>query len=362
MFIINSLLMCNKGIVMPILDVIHDILSGKRGALENLLVLTREGQVTQLDIHQAHEEIDKILESDSASPKQQGQALTLRAILNTEAFVKEVNIRLVMSLLYQAIDLGSIDAMFYCANRHLYGIGKLTNYPEAIRLYEEAMSLGHIDAMYHRAYMHVHGLGGDINYPEALRLYHAHVNSMETIPEGFTEFIAPLKVKASLQSYQKKSIDLLVELSKTSDFLNQKSHKNAQYKPVATAVSDLHLQLLGEMGQFFTNPTALQFQQCHARCVDLIRIAAGECAQHRGWHRVSPILRGILGILAAIAVIPALIVHVKSQHGYVQTFFSTPSTVTSEKITAITKKYFEQKEEFEAQDNSLSAEIRSLKS
>lgn len=44
------------------------------------------------------------------------------------------------------------------------------------------------------------------------------------------------------------------------------------------------------------------------------------------WFHVNPILRGILGVLAAIFVIPALVVAAKSTHGYAGTFFSTPKS------------------------------------
>jgi hypothetical protein len=68
-------------------------------------------------------------------------------------------------------------------------------------------------------------------------------------------------------------------------------------------------------------------------------------------------------VLAAIAILPALIVEATStsKHGYIQTFFAQPATTTSEKIAALTTQFNEQKTEFENQDNEVSAEIKSFK-
>ena len=46
--------------------------------------------------------------------------------------------------------------------------------------------------------------------------------------------------------------------------------------------------------------------------------------QHQGWYSIHPILRGLLGILAAFTIIPALIVAATAPCGYVNTFFRTP--------------------------------------
>ncbi|MCP0913522.1 hypothetical protein NKV53_03960 [Legionella sp. 27cVA30] len=46
--------------------------------------------------------------------------------------------------------------------------------------------------------------------------------------------------------------------------------------------------------------------------------------KHSGWFALNPILRGILGILAAILVLPAIVIEVGSQRGFTGTFFSTP--------------------------------------
>lgn len=119
---------------------------------------------------------------------------------------------------------------------------------------------------------------------------------------------------------------------------------------MALGVSKLCTTLEEEMSAFFQNPTAPKFKQCHQQCALAITATAEESAKHRGWHAVAPIIRGIIGVLAAIAVIPALIVELTSTHGYMQTFFAQPATATSEKVAAITTQFNEQKEEFKKQE------------
>ena len=54
--------------------------------------------------------------------------------------------------------------------------------------------------------------------------------------------------------------------------------------------------------------------------------------QHRGWHKVSRILRGILGILAGLTIIPGIVVAAGVKQGYIGTFFKTPKTDSEEKL------------------------------
>jgi hypothetical protein len=75
---------------------------------------------------------------------------------------------------------------------------------------------------------------------------------------------------------------------------------------------------------------------------------------HRGWHQIDPILRGILGILASLTILPALIVELKSKNGFAQTFFAKPDTNTSQQITSFKTNYGAQKSKIdEIMDNSV---------
>ncbi|WP_367608252.1 DUF3638 domain-containing protein [Legionella sp. W05-934-2] len=53
------------------------------------------------------------------------------------------------------------------------------------------------------------------------------------------------------------------------------------------------------------------------------------------WYRISPIIRNILGVIAAILIIPGLLVQATSKQGYRHVFFSTPETKGGEKLKAI---------------------------
>jgi hypothetical protein len=57
-------------------------------------------------------------------------------------------------------------------------------------------------------------------------------------------------------------------------------------------------------------------------CQKAVDIAQPAFEKHRGtWSEVPAILKKFLGVLAALTIIPALIVQSKSTHGYYQTFF-----------------------------------------
>ncbi|WP_133140545.1 ankyrin repeat domain-containing protein [Legionella genomosp. 1] len=60
-------------------------------------------------------------------------------------------------------------------------------------------------------------------------------------------------------------------------------------------------------------------------------------AEHRGWHTYSLFWRRITGVLAAIAVIPALIVKAKSQNGYYGTFFASKEDIKTNSLRAMEK-------------------------
>ena len=88
------------------------------------------------------------------------------------------------------------------------------------------------------------------------------------------------------------------------------------------------------MEQFFDAPLG-KFLNFQTACKEALNSVGEEAENHRGWHLLSPIFRGILGVLAAMAVIPALIVEYQSTHGFIQTFFVKPKTETSQKMAKI---------------------------
>lgn len=150
------------------------------------------------------------------------------------------------------------------------------------------------------------------------------------------------KPKINLEPYEIKFKYLLEQLKENGDLLAQKAQTNSRYWAVALSVEDLYETLEKEMGTFFATPSATTFQECQKKCEAIIIATANESAQHRGWHKIDPIIRGITGVLAALTLVPALIVAATSTHGYFQTFFAKPATATSEKINPLTTQFEKQ--------------------
>ena len=112
-----------------------------------------------------------------------------------------------------------------------------------------------------------------------------------------------------------------------------------KYTNIAQQMRELHTTLTQKKDSFFAYPTAkglAAFRQESLAAIDSVEKNAQE---HRGWHTVHPILRAIVGILAAISVIPALVVAKESKHGFFQTFFAKPETDTQQKAAAFREKF-----------------------
>ena len=70
-------------------------------------------------------------------------------------------------------------------------------------------------------------------------------------------------------------------------------------------------------------------------CIVAITKAKNEFKNHRDiWWQIHPILKSIMGVLAVLTVLPALIVATKSPYGYVKTFFSKCPTDSESKLTS----------------------------
>ncbi len=103
--------------------------------------------------------------------------------------------------------------------------------------------------------------------------------------------------------------------------------KNPNFIPAYQKVAPVANKLMNNLEQarsaFFHSATPkINAQQFQLACSQAIDTAKQEFAQHRGWGQLDPILKGILGFLAGITVIPGVIVQVKSQLGFWGTFFS----------------------------------------
>ena len=319
-------------------NLLNDALNGDDNALVQWAEHTKKADFNADEITLATEKIDTCLRQDNA-PK--SFAFYLKGLWCQFGIDTEKNYLEAIRLFEEAIKQGNAYAMNHRAYMHMHGLGGDKNYPEAIRLFEEAIKQGHAAAMSNRACMHEQGLGGERNYPEAIRLYekarelgYPVKNKCEELDRLEKKQQAKERLKSALEPYQINFEQLLGQLRNTRDSLTQQALTNSSYETVSSRVSELYNTLENEMGIFFANPSMRKFQQCHDLCTGVIERAAEEAAQHRGWHAIDPIIRGILGVLAALTVLPALIVQATSKHGYLQTFFAKPVTTTSEQITA----------------------------
>ena len=181
--------------------------------------------------------------------------------------------------------------------------------------------------------------------------------SAETITEK--TLTTPLPSEQHDEDFTTQLIALIALLGDLYDIkmdLGQKALNDDQYKQILDNTGELYNFLDVEINKILDNPTKEQYQQCYADCVAKIERIEKESKQHRGWHLVNPIIRGIIGVLAAIAVLPALIVTIKSKHGYKGTFFATPETTTSAKVQKVKARFTQQKAKFDDKENTLNSE------
>jgi hypothetical protein len=130
--------------------------------------------------------------------------------------------------------------------------------------------------------------------------------------------------------------------------LNGKQKANKKYTQVAKVAGEVWTNL-DTAARFFEDPTPESFASFKELCRDNINQAAKEFKQHRDlWPTMNPILKGILGILAALTIVPALIITAATKEGYINTFFKpAPETKSFIELSEITKTLSSVDEEIE---------------
>lgn len=76
--------------------------------------------------------------------------------------------------------------------------------------------------------------------------------------------------------------------------------------------------------------TPQSFQKFERKCKQVLEEASPVLSTHRGWHGYPDFVRRIIGVIATIAVIPALVVHFSSTKGYVGVFFSSKENIKTD--------------------------------
>lgn len=138
------------------------------------------------------------------------------------------------------------------------------------------------------------------------------------------------------KKYEKKFFSALDVLKLKTDELIERGKENAKYKEVALKAGAL-FNTLKSAGEVFFNPTTPptieSLKNFREECKQAIELVEGEFKKHRGiWGDLHPVLKAILGILAAITIAPAIIVQATTEAGFVGTFFKTPPTDSMKKL------------------------------
>lgn len=114
------------------------------------------------------------------------------------------------------------------------------------------------------------------------------------------------------------------------------TNPNLKYATAVESVYNLIGNLEDYSEAFFTKPTPERFAEFKSKCNEAFASTAAELKQHRGvWDQLSPILKGFIGVLATLTVVPALIISLATKRGYVDTFFTTPAPVSANTLAEI---------------------------
>jgi hypothetical protein len=111
----------------------------------------------------------------------------------------------------------------------------------------------------------------------------------------------------------------------------KKKTRNAAYLTITPCAKSL-LKRLDEAKNKFFFEHVITCEAFKRECQEAIQMASPELIKHRGWYQVSLVLRYILGILATLTVIPAIVTAAVSRQGYAGTFFKTPKTHSEKQL------------------------------
>lgn len=154
-------------------------------------------------------------------------------------------------------------------------------------------------------------------------------------------------VPINLDAQMFKFFDFVEQFNAIAKKLNNRQKENSNYEKVAHVACNVVKNLEGA-AIFFKNPTSESFAEFKEFCKANINQANNEFIHHRElWHTIHPILKGLLGVLAALTIIPALLVDAMAKEGYVDTFFKTPQTQSSKELSTIAPTYDRLEEEIE---------------
>lgn len=182
----------------------------------------------------------------------------------------------------------------------------------------------------------------------------------ESIDIAFLSVSNKFKAKQSILNQEQKFTDLFFELKNQIAYLKKKGTPKIQgnvwtagqgvsyvpnpdfvpeYENIALAADKLQVTLEKAREDFFNHPPSEKsLKQFQHTCYQAIEDAKTKFTKHPDiWGQLHPILKGILGVIAAITIIPAIIIQVKSPRGFIGTFFETPKTDSLIKLESFEK-------------------------
>lgn len=162
--------------------------------------------------------------------------------------------------------------------------------------------------------------------------------------EDRQQIIVELQIQKDKQAAAKQELlkryDLLLSELKKKQVIIEQSGNSTGYSQAKTAWKQLISNLEQEREIFFSDNTqntpVLVFND---KVLTELDQALKVLKVHRGWHKINPIIKSILGVLAAIAVVPAIITQLVSKEGYTNTFFKLPQTDSYSILTDFNDKF-----------------------
>lgn len=131
--------------------------------------------------------------------------------------------------------------------------------------------------------------------------------------------------------------DAVEKLKIKTTQLVEEAKTNSSYVVVAGVTLNLIVKL-ESAPTIFKNPqrvTQEEMESFKNLCKGAISDVRGEFEHHRSLlEQLHPVLKAILGVLAAITIIPAIVVEATSKHGYIGTFFNQYPTDSIDELDA----------------------------
>lgn len=172
------------------------------------------------------------------------------------------------------------------------------------------------------------------------------------IPPVLNEQKQPVEPKIDLSKEQTQFNQLMKDLLAIHAHLDQKFKSgDKKYKSAAELVQFAHRDLKYFGDQFFAKPSKERLMQLTNTINHYTYSLDPVLKMHRGNSFVRGLvatLKGILGVIAALTIVPALVVEATTRKGYAGTFFTTPDTASAKAFKPVQEGLLEQEKEIEA--------------